>query len=161
MDDAGLEITDVSSASSEIIETLIGNLDQTDISIQQLESVVEQINASAVGSLDNISGMDLDRLDSIIQSITGKAVDSLDLIQVSGVELDDLTKLAGSITSGTIKALGGVSSVTGFSVDNVTSLSKNIVFSLNVLRLKEDSISVGNRVGINIRLMQSGYRSSP
>jgi hypothetical protein len=129
MDDAGLEISDVSSASSEIIETLIGNLDQTDISIQQLESVVEQINASAVGSLDNISGMDLDRLDSIIQSITGKAVDSLDLIQVSGVELDNLTTLAGSITSGTIKALGGVSSVSGFSVDNVTSLSKNIVFS--------------------------------
>ena len=85
MDEAGLKISDVSSASSEIIETLIGNLDQTDISIQQLESVVEQINASAVGSLDNISGMDLDRLDSIIQSITGKAVDSLDLIQVSGV----------------------------------------------------------------------------
>ena len=129
MDDAGLEISDVSSASSEIIETLIGNLDQTDISILQLESVVEQINASAVGSLDNISGMDLDRLDSIIQSITGKAVDSLDLIQVSGVELDNLTTLAGSITSGTIKALGGVSSVSGFSVDNVTSLSKNIVFS--------------------------------
>ena len=129
MDDAGLEISDVSSASSEIIETLIGNLDQTDISIQQLESVVEQINASAIGSLDNISGMDLDRLDSIIQSITGKAVDSLDLIQVSGVELDNLTTLAGSITSGTIKALGGVSSVSGFSVDNVTSLSKNIVFS--------------------------------
>ena len=67
---------------------------------------MEQINASAVGSLDNISGMDLDRLDSIIQSITGKAVDSLDLIQVSGVELDNLTTLAGSITSGTIKALG-------------------------------------------------------
>ena len=129
MDEAGLKISDVSSASSEIIETLIGNLDQTDISIQQLESVVEQINASAVGSLDEISGMDLDRLDSIIQSITGKAVDSLDLIQVSGVELDNLTTLAGSITSGTIKALGGVSSVSGFSVDNVTSLSKNIVFS--------------------------------
>ena len=129
MDEAGLEISNVSSASSEVIATLFGNLDQTDITIHQLETVVGQINASAVGSLDNISGMDLDHLDTIIQSITGKAIDSLDLIQVSGVELDNLTSLAGSITSGTIKALGGVSSVSGFSVDNVSSLSKIIVFS--------------------------------
>ena len=51
------------------------------------------------------------------------------LIEVTGVELDNLTNFSASITSGLVRSLGDIS-VTGYSVDNVSTFTKIITTSV-------------------------------
>ena len=69
IDEAGIGASEVGTASSEIVETVIGSLGSSGIGSTELTGVVDKISAGAVGALDGIT-------------VTGFDVTALSLIHI-------------------------------------------------------------------------------
>ncbi len=116
IDDAGLGSSDVGTASSEIVETIIGSLGSCGLSSTELSGVVDQISGGAVDALDQITGFSVSSLGDAIDNITSGATAGLGDISLTGYSVSDLDEMVGSVTSGATAALGKIS-MTGYSSD--------------------------------------------
>jgi hypothetical protein len=125
IDEAGLGASDVGSASSEIVETVIGSLGSSGIGSTELTGVVDQISGGAVEALDQITGFSVSSLGDAIDNITSGATAGLGDITLTGYSVSDLDEMVGSVTSGATAALGKIS-MTGYSSDNLSSMIKHV-----------------------------------
>ena len=84
IDEAGLGASDVGTASSEIVETVIGSLGSSGIGSTELTGVVDQISGGAVEALDQITGFSVSSLGDAIDNITSGATAGLGDITLTG-----------------------------------------------------------------------------
>jgi len=125
IDEAGLGSSDVGSASSEIVETVIGSLGSCGLSSTELSGVVDKISGGAVDALDQITGFSVSSLGDAIDNITSGATAGLGDISLTGYSASDLSTMVGFVTSGATSVLGNIS-MTGYSSDNLSSMVKRV-----------------------------------
>ena len=125
LDEAGLSSSDVVTASSELLGTVVGSLDLGGISASELGGALDKITLGAVDSLDQISGFEVTSLGDAIYAITGSVTSALGDITVEGFSSDNLTSMVENVVFGATSALGKIS-IRGFTSDNLSSMVKQV-----------------------------------
>ena len=125
LDEAGLSSTDIGTASSELVGTMVGSLGSSGITASEIGGALDRITAGAVDSLDKISGFDATSLGGAIDNITGGATAALGDISVTGFSSDNLAAMVEKVTAGATSALGSIS-MTGYSSDNLSSMVEKV-----------------------------------
>ena len=105
LDEAGLSSTDIGTASSELVGTVVGSLGSSGITASEIGGALDRITAGAVDSLDKISGFDVTFLGDAIDNITGGATAALGDISVTG--FSSLKKQGQKLPDCLEDALGG------------------------------------------------------
>jgi len=126
MDEAGINISNLSGASQKIMGSMIGSLDEGGIdTCDDLKHAIKAITAGATDALDSVSGVSVENLGQMIKSLTTGAVGALDDISIAGYSADNLGEMLMEVTAGVTSALDEIE-LAGYDFDNVASMITEI-----------------------------------
>lgn len=125
LDEAGLTVAEVASASSAVVGTVVASLGESGMSTSEVGGGVKQVTSGAIDALDEVGGLDINSLGGVVESITGGATSGLGDIEMEGFTSGKLTEMVGKVTAGATGALGKVE-MPGYSADNLSPLVEKV-----------------------------------
>ena len=124
-----MSTSDVASASSSLVGTMVGSLDDGGLQSGDLGGAMEKITSGATGALGDISGISVGDLSGVIEEITSGATGALGKIEMTGYSSDNITSMTSTITDATTNSLGDIT-MTGYD-PNTDNLSSSVTTGSN------------------------------